>query len=397
MTTLRQLSRTACLTIAWLTLLPCALLPWIAIRPMVPWLRLYAADVVPNWAPWLLIGSLGALVVGVVAQHRRQSGVALALVAAAMLGGVANGIVISRLWHVASAHGAAIDPLGTLSLRDYSEAAAPDETHVFDAPGGEPLSLDVYRPPTGARTGAAGPVLIMVHGGGFVGGTRRLAAANMRGYAARGWTVVSIDYRLARPGRPTWNLAADDVRCAMAWVAAHARALHVDTRRLALNGASAGGNLVLAAAYTRKAARPACGPVMPPVAAVVARVPLIDPAASWYHDGEMQPVQRMLMRAYFGGSPAEVPERYAHRDIRRRLTRGLPSTLILAGEADPILPIASARDLAARSAALGNPIRLVVFPYGGHDFNTAYDGIPNQAVRRIVTDFLARHDPGPTR
>ena len=84
-----------------------------------------------------------------------------------------------------------------------------------------------------------------------------------------------------------------------------AGALQVDTSRLALNGASAGGNLALAAAYTRKAPRPGCGPALPPVAAVVARVPLVDPAASWDHGGEMQQVQRRLMRAYFGGSPAE--------------------------------------------------------------------------------------------
>lgn len=395
MTAMRRLLRTAGLTVAWLVLVPCALLPWVAIWPVVPWLRLYAIDIVPSWTSWLLLGSLVALVVAILADGRGRTRVTRMLIVAALLGVIANGVVIARLWRIAAANGARIDPAATLSLRDYSEAAAPDATHVFDTPGGESLSLDVYRPPLAARTAAAGPVLIMVHGGGFVGGTRRLAAANMREYAGRGWTVVSVDYRLARPGRPTWNLAADDVRCAMAWVAAHAGALHVDPRRLVLNGASAGGNLVLAAAYTRKPARPGCGIVMPRVAAVVARVPLIDPAASWYRQGEMQPVQRRLMRAYFGGTPAEVPERYAHRDIGRRLVRGLPPTLILAAAEDPILPIASARALAAQSAALGNPIRLVVFPYAGHDFNTAYDGIPNQAVRQIVASFLTVHDPGP--
>lgn len=393
----RQLGRTALLTLCGLVLLPCALLPAVAIVPVLPWVRLYAFDVVPNWAPWLLVGCVAVLTLAMVAYRRRPSGPTRTMMAVAVLGVLAGTIVVARLWHVAVTHGARIDPLATLSLRDYSEAAAPDATYVYDAPGGEPLALDVYRPPAAARTARAGPVLIMVHGGGFVGGTRRLAAANMRGYAAEGWTVVSVDYRLARPDRPTWNLAADDVRCAMAWVAAHARGLHVDPRRLVLNGASAGGNLVLAAAYTHRATRPGCGPVVPAAAAVVARVPLIDPAASWTHGGEMQPLQRRLMRAYFGGSPAEMPGRYRHRDILRRLAPGLPPTLILSAENDPILPIASARALADRSAALGNSIRLVVFPYAGHDFNTAFDGIPNQAVRQIVARFLAENDPGRAR
>lgn len=386
--------RTAGLTCASLALLPCALLPLVAILPVLPWVRLYAFDIVPNRAPRLLLGCLAALLVGAIAGRSRSSAVTRMLTVSALVGVLANGLVIGRLWYVAVTNGTNVDPVATLSLRDYSQAAAPDATYVYDAPGGEPLSLDVYRPPVVARAATAGPVLIMVHGGGFVGGTRRLAAANMRTYAERGWTVVSVDYRLAKPGRPTWNLAADDVRCAMAWVAAHRRALHIDPRRLVLNGASAGGNLVLAAAYTRRATRAECGPVVPAVAAVVARVPLVDPAASWNHGGEMQPVQRRLMRAYFGGSPAEVPARYRRRDILRRVGPGLPPTLILAAEDDPILPIASARTLAARSAAHGNTIRLVVFPFAGHDFNTTFGGIPNQAVRQIVTGFLAEHDPG---
>ena len=396
MSVIRRLLRTGALTVAWLVLVPCALLPLVAILPMLPWVRIYAFDIVPNWASWLLIGCLAVLAIGLFAR-RQPGGAAGWLIAAALIGVLANAIVIGRLWQLAASHGARIDLVATLSLRDYSEAAAPDATYVYDMPDGEPLSLDVYRPPAAMRFARPGPVLVMIHGGGFVGGTRRLAAANMRNYAGRGWTVVSVDYRLARPGRPTWNLAADDVRCAMAWVAAHAGALHVDTSRLALNGASAGGNLALAAAYTRKAPRPGCGPALPPVAAVVARVPLVDPAASWDHGGEMQQVQRRLMRAYFGGSPAEVPARYRRRDVRRRLTPGLPPTLIMAAANDPILPIASARDLAARSAALGNRITLVVFPYAGHDFNAAYEGIPNQTVRQIVTRFLAENDPGPAR
>lgn len=76
---------------------------------------------------------------------------------------------------------------------------------------------------------------------------------------------------------------------------------------------------------------------------------------------------------------------------------GPPSLiLILAAEDDPILPIACARQLAALSGR-GNAIRLVISPFWGHDFNAAYEGIPNQTVRQIVGRFLAENDPGPAR
>ena len=49
--------------------------------------------------------------------------------------------------------------------------------------------------------------MVSVHGGGFFQGSRSFGAANLRWYADHGWTVISIDYRLARDDRPTWNLA----------------------------------------------------------------------------------------------------------------------------------------------------------------------------------------------
>jgi dienelactone hydrolase len=95
-----------------------------------------------------------------------------------------------------------------------------------------------------------------------------------------------------------------------------------------------------------------------------------------------------------GAAPADVG---LSRWIADRCV-GPPSLiLILAAANDPILPIASARDLAARSAALGNRITLVVFRYAGHDFNAACEGIPNQTVRQMVGRFLAENDPGPAR
>ncbi|WP_426259875.1 hypothetical protein [Sphingomonas sp. DC1100-1] len=71
-------------------------------------------------------------------------------------------------------------------------------------------------------------------------------------------------------------------------------------------------------------------------------------------------------------------------------------TLILAAEDDPILPIAGGHQLAALGRR-GNAIRWCPLPYAGHDFNAAYEGIPNQTVRQMVGRFLAENDPGPAR
>jgi acetyl esterase/lipase len=219
----------------------------------------------------------------------------------------------------------------------------------------------------------------------------------MRGYANRGWTVISIDYRLARPDRPTWNLAIADVRCALAWTGTNAAALGLDLNRLTISGASAGGSLALAAAYEDSAKRPdpGCGAIVPRVAAVVVKAPLIDVVGSWQHAGELQDLQRHYLTQYIGGPPERYPERYAAVDLRHYIRRQNPPTLILCGTNDPLLPAAAVKDFARRAEAAGSELRLVLFPYSGHDFNTTFGGIANQAVVQIVSQFTIDHAIGP--
>ncbi len=79
--------------------------------------------------------------------------------------------------------------------------------------------LDLYLPLEGTPRG----VVVYVHGGGFVGGGRRVDEhlyANVGHYfAARGWAAVIPSYRLA-PADP-WPAAAHDVRDAVRWVRSH--------------------------------------------------------------------------------------------------------------------------------------------------------------------------------
>ena len=61
--------------------------------------------------------------------------------------------------------------------------------------------------------------------------------------AQRGLVVVAIDYRLARPGSPSWPAAVDDLREAVRWLRRHSAAYGVDPERIAVIGQSSGGHL----------------------------------------------------------------------------------------------------------------------------------------------------------
>lgn len=100
---------------------------------------------------------------------------------------------------------------------------------------GQPQSARLYR-------GGAGPLLLYIHGGGWVGGSIALNERACRFLAQEsGSDVLSISYRLA-PEHP-FPAGLEDCRAALSWARAR-----FPGRAVALGGASAGANLALALA-----------------------------------------------------------------------------------------------------------------------------------------------------
>lgn len=120
---------------------------------------------------------------------------------------------------------------------DTSGLTVDDRT--IPGPDGDQLAIRVYQPHEPAGTPSA---LLYFHGGGFVCGDIE-AEHSVCTYLAReaGVTVVSVNYRLA-PEHP-FPAALEDGFTALQWLADNAGSLGVRTDRLAVGGASAGGNL----------------------------------------------------------------------------------------------------------------------------------------------------------
>src|SRR3954471_1648477 len=101
------------------------------------------------------------------------------------------------------------------------------------------IPVRIYRP---TADSAAQPVLVWIHGGGFVIGSLDGSDVTCRELATKaGVVVISVDYGLA-PESP-FPGPVDDCFAATAWISEHAAELGVDPARLAVGGDSAGGNL----------------------------------------------------------------------------------------------------------------------------------------------------------
>jgi acetyl esterase len=141
---------------------------------------------------------------------------------------------------------------------DYDELvksrASPPDPELAGAPEPVKVRTDLILPlserPVRVRlyrnvTAAVGPLLLWLHGGGFVGGSLDDVDVTCIGLARRtGLTVLSLDYRLA-PEHP-FPAALHDTYGTLAWLERYGEAFDGDGRVVA-GGQSSGANLVAAA------------------------------------------------------------------------------------------------------------------------------------------------------
>ena len=139
-----------------------------------------------------------------------------------------------------------------VSRSGVAELVGSIDERTAPGPAGE-IPIRIYRPKLDATREL--PVILYTHGGGFVSGDLdthdplcRLLANHVPAI------TVAVDYRLA-PEHP-YPAAAADCFAVLRWLAANASSFGGDTRRLAIAGDSAGGNLAAATALMARQRTP---------------------------------------------------------------------------------------------------------------------------------------------
>jgi acetyl esterase/lipase len=290
---------------------------------------------------------------------------------------------------------------------------------------GRRLRCDVWQPP--AEVSASGLAVVYLHGSAWYlldkdVGTRPL----FRRLAAQGHVVVDVAYRLF-PETDLPGMVADTKR-ALAWVKDHAADLQIRPDRVVVAGGSAGGHLALLAAYTNG------DPTLTPaelagsdrqVCGVVSLYGQADLAAHYDHTSQQkvcrpedpQPdwdappppwmrrlfgpdagrlgLQHMTVAGRLdwlvGGTPSQVPNRYAQLSPIDHVHPGCPPTLLVHGEHDEMAPVAAMRHLQRRLEQAGVPVTGVYLPHTDHAFDllaTAWSPQARAAIH-VLEPFLA--------
>ncbi|HET7865556.1 MAG TPA: alpha/beta hydrolase, partial [Burkholderiaceae bacterium] len=113
------------------------------------------------------------------------------------------------------------------------------EVYEANSPDGH---FDLFLPPLAARTdGAPPPLVVWVHGGGAVSGSRKDVANYARVLAGQGLAVATVDYSIAPEA--TYPTPVRQVNTALAHLAANASRWGLDPGRFVLAGDSAGAHV----------------------------------------------------------------------------------------------------------------------------------------------------------
>jgi len=260
--------------------------------------------------------------------------------------------------------------------------------------GPEPAQiLDICKPQ--AAHGLA-PAVLMIHGGGWSGGSRLGQFRKCTLLAAQGMVAIPVDYRLSTgtPGT-IWPAQMQDVQLALRWVRAHAAEYGIDPGHICAEGESAGGHLALMLGVVPGIAPGDMQSVLPNMSPHANCVVSI----SGPTDLEKIAVSRPLMIANLFGRMNAARFQSLEADgspaLRARGGSVVP-TLLIQGLNDPVVPFPQATEMQAALIQGGAPSWLVTYQ-GGHVLK-GLSGQQDVAIFGMIGRFVrAMRLPGAPR
>jgi len=266
-------------------------------------------------------------------------------------------------------------------------------TYTYKTVGDLQIRADVYRKPDDIVR----PAILYIHGGALIMGSRSwLDPVQAERYLNAGYTIISIDYRLAPQAK--LGQIVEDLEDAYRWVRLEGpKLLLIDPTRIAVIGHSAGGYLALMAGFR----------LNPRPTAVVSFYGYGDIAGEWYSrpdpfynrqplvskEEAYQSVGTRVVSGDPGGTregfylytrqqgvwPLEVAGHDPDKEPKafdpfcpvRNVTKDYPPTLLLHGDNDTDVPFQQSVLMAKELELHGVQHELIVLADQGHEFDRA--------------------------
>jgi acetyl esterase/lipase len=197
----------------------------------------------------------------------------------------------------------------------------PYKTFIYDPIN--KLTLDFYRSLSIGKS----PCVIVVHGGSWAGGDSQQLPELNSFLAKNGFHVATINYRLAPEYK--YPVPLSDLQTALNYLRTNAAELLIDTSNFALLGSSAGGQIVLSAAYHYN------DPTIKGVISFYGPTDMV-----WGYANPTNPLvlnSKKVMEDYLGGTYQQVSEQYVNSSPTESAHVNSPPALLMYGDNDPLV------------------------------------------------------------
>ena len=248
---------------------------------------------------------------------------------------------------------------------------------------GKTLKLDIY---TDGSDTPGRPVLLYVHGGGWVVGDKREQGLPLLHHAARaGWIAVTVNYRLS-PGAG-WPDHLCDVKAALAWIRENISHYGGDASFVAVAGGSAGGHLAAMMGLTEN--EPAYQPgfedadtsvqVVVPIYGIYDMTNRLGIQSPQFVPRLMEPI---VIKAFLD----DEPEKFADASPMDRIHPDVPRFVVVQGDKDTLAPVGEARAFVDELRRVSrSPVTYFEFPGAQHIFDLGFSHQSIQMVEGILS------------
>ncbi|MEM6553295.1 MAG: alpha/beta hydrolase fold domain-containing protein [Planctomycetota bacterium] len=265
-------------------------------------------------------------------------------------------------------------PLATAQAQPVNQPQLP-ETALYSKTPQADLNLYFYYP-QGHSPDANAPAVLFFFGGGWFNGTPNHFRSQAQHLAARGIVAVTADYRTKRRhGTTPFDCLADAIT-AMRYLRQHADALGLDPNRIGAGGGSAGGHLAIALSTTT------APDLIPNQPEALANTP--------FHPDALLLFNPVYDNGPTGYAHNRIGDRYTDFSPAHNLHAGMPPTLVLLGDQDDLIPVATAEKVRDTMTKLGVRSDLIVYPNQKHGFfnRRENDNTMYQATLQAMDTFL---------
>ena len=236
------------------------------------------------------------------------------------------------------------------------------------------------------------PASVYLHGGSWIGGDQNTGGFIISEIGpalnAAGFVVANVDYRLGPDAQ--WPAQIEDVKCAIRYLRAYAKELHIDPKHIGTWGHSAGGHLAALSGTAGPSAGWDTGAYLKYPSTVEAVADLSGPAnlVTMSTEGASGAVQDNFIKLLGPMPPEQLQEELKAASPVTYVSPEDPPFLIIHGDLDEVVHASQSQELATALEAAGVPVTLVIVKGGGHALDEPGAQPSPAEITKMVVDFF---------